>query len=182
MVGLADLDAREAERALLGLAGAVVEVDLLVRAAGHAHPPAAAAVLVDQHDAVLGALVDRPGRAGRGAGRVEAVLADARQEEQERLLVLVLHLSETCRRIGSPAAISLPPPRASSQFADQVTFVSSPVISDLGRATGVSLPARRGEQVLVVVGPGLVVVRDRRQLGVGEDGEQLLDPAAGLEA
>ena len=88
----ADLDAREAERALLGLAGAVVEVDLLVRAAGDAHPPAAAAVLVDEHDAVLGALVDRAARAGRGARRVEAVLADPRQVEHEGLLELELHL------------------------------------------------------------------------------------------
>ena len=40
---LADLDPRVAERALLGLAGAVVEVDLLVRAAGDAVAPAAAA-------------------------------------------------------------------------------------------------------------------------------------------
>src|ERR1035441_7617462 len=49
----ADLDPGEAERALLRLAGPVVEIHLLVRAAGHAHPPAAAAVLVDQDDAVL---------------------------------------------------------------------------------------------------------------------------------
>ena len=76
--GDADLDPGEAERALLRLAGAVVEVDLLVRAAGYAHPPAAAAVLVDEHDAVLGPLVDRAARARRRARRVEAVLADPR--------------------------------------------------------------------------------------------------------
>ena len=109
---LADLDAREAERALLGLAGAMVEVHLLVRAAGDAHPPAPAAVLVDQHDAVLGPLVDRAGRAGRRAGGVEAVLADAGQEEQERLLVLLAYRAgelagsgrrrrSRCRRPGS---------------------------------------------------------------------------------
>ena len=88
----AHLDAREAERALLGLAGAVVEVDLLVRAAGHALAPAPALVLVDQHDAVLGPLVDGPRGARRGARRVEAVLADARQVEHERLLELELDL------------------------------------------------------------------------------------------
>ena len=49
--------------------------------------------------------------------------------------------SDTCCRIGSPAAISLPPASESSQLADQVTLVSSPVSSDLGRATGVSVPA-----------------------------------------
>ena len=59
----ADLDARVAEGALLGLAGLVVEVDLLVRAARDAHAPAAALVLVDEDDAVLGALVDRAARA-----------------------------------------------------------------------------------------------------------------------
>jgi hypothetical protein len=89
---LPGLDPGEAEGAFLRLAGAVVEVDLLVRAAGHAEPPAAAAVLVDQHDAVLGALVDRAGRAGRGARRVEAVLADPRQVEHEDLFEGELHL------------------------------------------------------------------------------------------
>src|SRR5215475_3115939 len=59
--GLARLDARKAERTLLGLAGAVVEVHLLVRAARHTHPPAAAPILVHQDDAVLAALVHRPG-------------------------------------------------------------------------------------------------------------------------
>ena len=125
-----DLHPRVAERALLGLAGAVVEVDLLVRAAGHAHPPAAAAVLVDQDDAVLGPLVHRAGRAGRDAGRVEAVLADPRQVEHERLLVLALRPGPaTWSRIRSHdrvagAACSGPPPRSSSQFALHV---------DLGR-------------------------------------------------
>src|SRR5690606_6049158 len=80
------------ERALLRLAGAVVEVDLLVRAAGDTHSPASAPVLIDQHDAVLGSLVDGAGRAGCGARRVEAVLADARQVEHEGLLELELHL------------------------------------------------------------------------------------------
>src|SRR5699024_5054813 len=75
------LDARIAERAFLGLAGAVVEVDLLVRAAGDAHPPAAAGVLIDQHDAVLLPLVDRTRGARGHAGGVEAVLADAGQVE-----------------------------------------------------------------------------------------------------
>ena len=90
--GQADLDAREAEGALLGLAGAVVEVDLLVRAARDAHAPAAALVLVDQDDAVLLALVDRAAGAGRGARGVQAVLADPRQVEHEGLLELELHL------------------------------------------------------------------------------------------
>ena len=75
---LALLDPRVAERALLGLAGAVVEVDLLVRAARDAVAPAAALVLVDEHDPVLLALVHRAGRAatrrttGSGSARRSA--------------------------------------------------------------------------------------------------------------
>src|SRR5690606_21787617 len=65
--GQADLDAGVAQGAFLGLAGLVVEVDLLVGAAGDAHAPAAALVLVDQDDAVLGAFVHGPRRAGRDA-------------------------------------------------------------------------------------------------------------------
>jgi hypothetical protein len=38
---------------------------------------------------------------------------------------------------GSLFPCSVEPPRLSSQFADQVIFVSSPVMSDFGRATGV---------------------------------------------
>src|SRR5699024_9343004 len=71
------LDSGVTERTLLGLAGAVIEVDLLVRAPGDAHPPPAAFVLIDEHDAVLGALVDRTGGAGGHARGVEAVFADA---------------------------------------------------------------------------------------------------------
>ena len=43
------------------------------------------------------------------------------------------------------------------------------------------LLGRRVGQRLVVVGPRLVVVVDRGQLRVGEDRQQLLEPAAGLE-
>src|SRR6185503_15657427 len=77
---------------LLGLAAFPVVVDLLVRAARDAHAPAAALVLVDQHDAVFLALVDRPRGAARDAGRVEAVLAQPRQVHQERVLELAVHL------------------------------------------------------------------------------------------
>jgi hypothetical protein len=87
-----DLDPRVAQRALLGFAGFVVEVDLLVRAAGHALPPASATILIDQNDAVLRAFVNRTGGAGRHAGRVQAVLADPRQIEHEGLLERKLDL------------------------------------------------------------------------------------------
>src|SRR6185437_12479941 len=51
-------DARIAHDALLGFSARPVVIDFLVGAAGHAHAPAAALVLVDQHDAVFLALVD----------------------------------------------------------------------------------------------------------------------------
>src|SRR5699024_7747474 len=87
---LANLDARIAEGALFGLARLPVVVDLLVRAAGYAHAPAAALVLVDQDNAVFLALVDRAGRTDRHAARVEAVLAQARQIHQERVFELAV--------------------------------------------------------------------------------------------
>src|SRR5690606_33319979 len=89
---LSGLDARVAEDALLRLAALPVVVDLLVRTARDAHAPAAALVLVDQHDAVLLALVDRPRRARRNAGRIQAVLAQPRQVHQERVLELPVDL------------------------------------------------------------------------------------------
>ena len=87
---LAGLDARIAEDALLRLAGRPVVIDLLVRAAGDAHAPAAALVLVDQDDAVLLALVDRAGRTGGDAARVEAVLAQPRQIHHEGVFELAV--------------------------------------------------------------------------------------------
>ena len=60
---LTGLDAREAEDALLGLSTRPVVVNFLVGAAGHAHAPAAALVLIDEDDAVLFALVDGARRA-----------------------------------------------------------------------------------------------------------------------
>lgn len=71
----AGLNARIAERTLFRLARCPVEIDLLVRTAGDAHPPSTAFVLVDQDDAVLLALIDRTGWTGGDATRVETVLA-----------------------------------------------------------------------------------------------------------
>src|SRR5690606_34839344 len=94
----AHLDARVAEDALLGFARLPVVVDLLVRAGGDAHAPTAALVLVDQDDAVLFALVDGARRARGDAGRIQAVLAQARQVHHEGLLEravdLALHVVE----------------------------------------------------------------------------------------
>src|SRR3989304_3929424 len=58
---------------------------LLVRALLNALAVTAAARLVDQHDAILGALIDRLARAGRSASRVSAVVADALQIEEPGL-------------------------------------------------------------------------------------------------
>ena len=169
------------KRALLGLAGAVVEVDLLVRAAGHAEPPAAAAVLVDQHDPVLFPLVHRPGRAGGDAGRVEAVLADARQVEHEDLLELHLDpLFEAVEvRVGDGVL---------GRAGQVVVEVAAP-------PDGHVLAGQRGDRVrarvrraqrgvddgLVVVRPRVAVVVDRGQIGVVEDRQQLAQPPARLE-
>jgi hypothetical protein len=54
-----DLNPGVAQVALLGLARLVIEVDLFVRAAGHALPPTSTTVLVHQNNAILGAFVDR---------------------------------------------------------------------------------------------------------------------------
>src|SRR3546814_11396335 len=96
----AHLDPRVAEDAFLRLAALPVVVDLLVRTGRHAHAPAAALVLVDQHDAVFLALVDRPRRARRYARRVEAVLAQARQVHHEGLFELAVHLLLTPPELG----------------------------------------------------------------------------------
>src|SRR5699024_2725294 len=180
--GLALLDARVAEGALLGLAGAVVEVDLLVRAAGDAHAPAAAGVLVHQDDAVLLALVDRAGRARGHAGGVQAVLADARQVEHEGLIELELDLLLDALEHRVLVLVQV-------GAAEVVVPVPGPL--DLRALTGDQRLRGRGgdgvllrgggEQVVVLVGPRLVVVLDAGQLRVGEQLQELRDAPAGLE-
>ncbi len=44
---------------------------------------------------------------------------------------------DSLARIGSAEMSFGPPARSSSQFADQEIFMSSPLMSDFGRATGV---------------------------------------------
>ena len=84
-------------------------------------------------------------------------------------------------RCGSFGADSWPPASPSSQFGPPL---------DVHRLAGelrvrardrVEVAERRVDERLVVVGERLVVVVDRRQVGVGEDRQQLLDPAAGLQ-
>src|SRR5208337_2607461 len=87
---LAGLDARIAEDALLRLTRGPVVIDLFVRATRHTHPPTAALVLIDENDAVFFPLVDRAGRTGGDAARVEAVLTEARQIHHEGVFKLAV--------------------------------------------------------------------------------------------
>ena len=63
-------------------------------------------------------------------------------------LILSSDSRRTVSTIGSRWPISEVPPRLSSQLADQVILVSSPVISDFGRATGKSSPSGASTRVL----------------------------------
>ena len=164
------LDARIAEDAFLRFAGRPVVIDLLVGAAGNAHAPAAALVLIDQDDAVLLALVDGAGRADGGAGRIEAVLAQARQIHHEGVLEgavdFLLHALEIAvlRAVGEFAAEDFLPVRSPFDLFH-------PLAGDQRARTGGGhdLALGRGLQVAVVEGERLVVVVDFRQVGVGED-------------
>src|SRR5690606_25553017 len=163
-------DAREAEDAFLGFARRPVVVDLLVRTSRHAHPPAAAFLLVDQDDPVLGALVDRP-RGTRGeAGRVQAVFAQPRQVHQERLLELAVDL------LLDPGEIVVAGPLR-DLAAEVVLPVAAPfdLLQDLAGYEGsrlgrrLCLDLRRLLQPLVLERVRLVEVVDLGEVGVGED-------------
>ena len=175
-------DPRVAQRALLRLAAAPVEVDLLVGAAAHAHPPGAALLLVDEHDAVLLTLVHRAGRARGDARGIEAVLADAREVEHECLLVFEAHLlldAVTQVRVEpcplGPAGEVVLPVRA--------PFQVERLPGDLGLrpCDRLVLLHRCRRQRLVVVRPRLVVVVERGQIGVEEQRRELAQPPAGPE-
>ena len=177
---LADLKARVAQRTLLGLARVVVEVDLLVGAGGDAHAPAAALILVDQDDAVLGALVHRARGARRHAGRVQAVLADTRQVEHVRVLDglsdLEVHLVQDRVLIQGlhGATEVIVPVRAPLRLVDVLA-------RDLGlRASRRDRAGVRGrlEQLVVLVRPRLVVVLHGRLRRVREDLRERGDTSA----
>ena len=167
---LARLDARIADDALLGFSARPVVIDLLVGAARHAHAPAAALVLVDQHDAVFLALVDRAGRTGGDAGRVEAMLAQPRQIHHEGVFELavdvLLHALEivVLRALGEFAAEDFLP------IGAPLDLLHALAGDQRARARGRHRRHfRRLLQVLVVEGERLVVVVDLRQIGIGED-------------
>src|SRR5690606_38066588 len=89
---LTRFDAREAERAFLGFAAFPVVINFLVRTRRYAHAPAAALVLIDQHNAVFFAFVNRAGRAGCHARRIQAVLAQTRQIHHESVFELAVNI------------------------------------------------------------------------------------------
>src|SRR5229473_2407168 len=167
---LAGLDARIAEDAFLGFARRPVVIDLLVGAAGDAHAPTAALVLVDQDDAVLLALVDRARRAGRDAGRVEAVLAQPRQVHHEGVFELpvdvLLDALEivVLRPLGKFATENLFPVRTPFDLLDP--FARHQRARPRGRHRRHFL---RLLQMLVVERERLVVIVDLWQIGVGEN-------------
>ncbi len=108
------------ECTFLCLTRLVVEVHLLVGAAGDALTPTAAAILIDQHDAVLGSLIDSTGGACRHTRRVQAVLTNTRQVEHEGLLELEFNLvlSLLAHLLHKRVKVTVlgAPPRLSSQF------------------------------------------------------------------
>src|SRR5687768_7413390 len=73
------VDAIDAQRAFLHHAGIVIELARPVRAGPGAELAADAGIGVDQHDAVLGALVGRPGGADLDASRLLAMQAGFRE-------------------------------------------------------------------------------------------------------
>ena len=162
---LAGLQAREAQDALLRLAGGPVVVDLLVGAGGHAHAPGPALVLVDQHHAVLGALVDGARRAGRHARRVEAVVADARQVVEHDPLQLGHLLADVLRQVGHVRVVLGVDVRAAQVVVPvRAGLDVDRLAGDLGDGDGGRLvvAGRRVEQILVAEGERLVVVFQRR--------------------
>src|SRR5690606_37201603 len=166
---LADFDTREAEDALLRLTRRPVVIDLLVGAARDAHAPAATALLVDQNDAVLFALVDGAGGTGGQAGRVQAVLAQPGQVHHEgvfelavdllldALEIIVLRpLGELSREVVLPVAAPF----------DLGHHVAGDQRARPGRGLGLQL--RRLLQPVVFEGVRLVEVVDLGQVRVGE--------------
>src|SRR6516164_9986468 len=83
---LTGFEARETQNALFRFSGIPVVKHLLIGTRGHAHAPTAAALLIDKHDAVFPALVQRARRARRHARRIKAMIADAGKVEEHEPL------------------------------------------------------------------------------------------------
>ena len=168
--GLSGLDARVAEDALLRFAALPVEVDFFVRTAADAQTPAAAFILVDQHDAVFFTLVDGAARAGGDAARIQAVLAQARQIHHEGVFKLAVHLLLNLIEVTVAGALF--------KFAAEQLFPVGPpndfihpfTVDKRARAGGRQMFAlRRVVQMLVIKGKRLIVVVNLRYHRIGED-------------
>jgi hypothetical protein len=171
----ARLEARIAEDALLRLCRGPVVEHLLVGAGGDAHPPRAALVLRHQHRAVLTALVDGAGRAGRHAGRVDAVVADAGQVEEGQLLdlreLIALRLGERGEvgivgRVQRRAAQVVVPVRPGADLHRLAVDHRD------GAGGGLVVAGGGGEQLVVAVGPRLVIVVQYRQRRIVEQARE----------
>ena len=170
---LAALEPRVAEDALLALAGRPVEVGLLVGTRRDAEPPGTTTLLVEQHHAVFAALVERARRTRGDARRVQAVVADSRQVEEDdlvdvedllallrgqRLQVRVIaRVDRRASEVVIPVRPGLDLHRLAGDHRDRLR----------GRLVG---PLGRVEQVLVRIRERLVIVVDRWQVRVVEDG------------
>src|SRR5262249_32569597 len=84
---VAAFDARGARAAFLRRARHAAVVGLFVGASFHAFAIATAALLIDEHDAVLGAFVNRVARAGCQARRIAAMIANARKIKEPGLVL-----------------------------------------------------------------------------------------------
>ena len=175
------LQTREAEHALLRLVRLPVVVDLLVRARGDAVTPAAAAVLRDQHHAVLVALVDRARGARRDAGGVEAVVAETRQMLHEDVVELKRDLLSDLAEVvvlacGLSVGEVILPVRA--------PFDLHALLRDERARTrhGLVVAPLRVDQRLIVVRPRLIVVVHLGLLRMVKELREARDLAAGLEA
>ncbi len=161
--GLTGFNARVAENAFLGFARFPVVVNLFVGAAADAHAPATAFVLVNQHNTVFLALVDRARRTTGHAGRVQAMLAQPGQVHHESIFELAVDIFLDVVEVLVLAALG--------KFAAKNFFpVRAPF--DLFHALAGDEAAwacgrhhfglRRRLQMVVIKGEGLVVVVNLR--------------------
>ncbi len=163
-------DTRIAEDALLGLTALPVEVDFFVRAAGDAHTPAAALILVDQYDAVFFTLIDGAARAGSNTGRVKAVFAQARQIHHEGVFELAVHrLLHVFEVLVFGAFFELAPQNLFPVWpaGDLVHALAGDQRAWAGDRLVFAF--RRVMQVLIIKIKRLVVIIDARQMRVSKD-------------
>ena len=174
----ARFDARIAEQTLFRTVRLPVEVHLLVRAPRYAVAPPAATGLVHQHDPVFVALVHGPGRTGRHARGIQAVLAQARQVHHEHVLEIKIGLGFEPREV----AVGKP---GDGRAAEVVLPVAAPLRVErlsrdrrIGTGHGLMPRSRAVRQPFIIVFPRLIVVVEGRQIRVRKNICQLVGLAA----